>query len=210
MKTDNLFFYLVIIAFLVGIILGLSRSNRQPIIQVGSSPNTLPENSAVSTGISYFFLFIILIVLAYFFLQNYDISNFQTSIVESPPRPYLYKASVPTTNTSSKEPLTTTSNSAQDALPSPSTLTPQEDNKVYEQLAAFFDQSNTEQAKAEYQHAYPGKRILITDIPNAKGHYLVFIELSEGYDANHFMRNHREKMPLRTKAEIFHLFSQPF
>lgn len=210
MKTDNLFFYLVIIAFLVGIILGLSRSNRPPIIQVGSSPNALPENSAISTGITYFVIIIIFIALAYYVLQNYDEIKSQTSTVDNPQRPNLYNASVPTTNTATIEPLTTTSNSEQDALPSPATLTPQPDIKVYEQLAAFLDQSNAERAKSEYQHKHPGKQILATDISNDNGHYLIFIELSKGDEANVFMSNNVGKMPLRTKAEILPLFSQPF
>lgn len=202
--------FIIIIAFLIGTIWGQSRSNRNPIIQLANTPNGQPESTAISTGFTYFVIFIIFIALVYYLLQKYDVTNLNTSTVENPPRPYLFSAGVPTTNTASKEPLTTTPNSAQDALPSQATLTPQPEIKVYEQLAALSDNSKIEQAIAAYQHQYSGKRILATDIPNARGYYLVFIELSKGYDANHFMKNHRDKMLLRTKGEILHLFSHPF
>lgn len=215
MRSDPIVFFLVIgfsiiFAFLIGIIRGLSRSNQRPIIQLANTTNGQPESAVTSTAFTYFVIFFAIIALVYFLLQKYDMRYFNTSTVENRPRPYIYKSSVPTTNLDAKETDSSTSNSAQDAQPSPATLTLQPDIKVYEQLAAFHEQSNTEQAKSEYQHLYPGKQILATDIPNTNRYFLVFIELSEGYDADHFMKNHRNRMPLRTKAEILPLFSQPF
>ncbi len=204
-------FYFILIALLIGIIVGqhITTATRslQPII-VSNDWGNQNVRTNYTGALTLLIIVVLLLFAAYYKLKDYDLKTLLPKRDFTPPNPVHPNE---TTDLDSN-PLvgsvpTDTSLDVHTPAPSKSYY---DDSKLYEQLIANGTREASIKARAYFEHLYPSHRILSTDLPNENGHYLCFIELNGEYDARQFRKRHRKNMPPLTKAEILPLFSQPF
>jgi hypothetical protein len=197
----NSILFIVVIALLLGVIIGLLLvSNRQTRIEITGNSGNRPEANYPNAGLIFLLLAAIVFAAFYFTLKDYikpsTTPGKEPVIIDTP------------INKHEKEDTTTILLGSMDSKSTPDlpnaapTKNIQPENKVYFQFGAYSIIANLEKALAYYCQQFKGHRIIGTDIPDQRGNYICLIELSQGYDKEHFLKNHTLKVPLKSKAEL--------